>query len=118
MDAHQNARTTPLGRRLIAERLAQGWSVPVLAQALGIDPKTVRKWRDRVVAEGEEGLRDRSSRPRRSPTRLGQNAEAEIERLRRERLSGPAIARQVRRPLSTVGPCCADSASVGSRRST
>ena len=29
--------------------------------------KTVRKWRDRFVAEGNEGLLDRSSRPHRSP---------------------------------------------------
>jgi hypothetical protein len=34
---------------------------------------------------------------------LGEDAAAEIERLRRERLSGPAIARQARRPVSTVG---------------
>jgi transposase InsO family protein len=48
-------------------------------------------------------LQDRSSRPHRSPTRLSAEAETEIERLRRERLSGPAIARQARRPVSTVG---------------
>ena len=74
-----------------------------VAAAMGIDPRTVRKWRDRFAAEGEAGLRDRSSRPHRSPTRLDREAEAEIERLRRERLSGPSIARQARRPLSTVG---------------
>ncbi|MFD1301139.1 helix-turn-helix domain-containing protein, partial [Methylobacterium marchantiae] len=52
MDAHQNARTTPHSRRLIVERLAQGWAVSTVALALGIDPKTVRKWRDRFAAEG------------------------------------------------------------------
>ncbi|KAB1073273.1 IS481 family transposase [Methylobacterium planeticum] len=103
MDAHQNARTTPHRRRLIVERLSEGWSVSAVATALGLDPKTVRKWRARFAAEGAAGLRDRSSRPHRSPTRLDARAEAEIARLRRERLSGPAIARQARRPLSTVG---------------
>jgi transposase InsO family protein len=103
MDAHQNARTTPHSGMLIVERLRDGWGVNAVAAAMGIDPKTVRKWRDRFAAESEAGLRDRSSRPNRSPTRLGEDAEAEIERLRRERLSGPAIARQARRPVSTVG---------------
>ena len=74
-----------------------------VAAAMGVDPKTVRKWRDRFVAEGAAGLADGSSRPQRSPTRLGEDEAAEIERLRRERLSGPAIARQARRPVSTVG---------------
>jgi transposase InsO family protein len=88
---------------LIVTRLQEGWGVSALAQAMGVDPRTVRKWRDRFAAEGAAGLVDRSSRPHRSPTRLGEAAAAEIERLRRERLSGPAIARQARRPVSTVG---------------
>jgi transposase InsO family protein len=103
MDAHQNARTTPHSRMLIVERLAAGWTASAVAQGMGIDPRTVRKWRDRFAAEGAAGLRDRSSRPHTSPRRLSPEAEAEIERLRRERLSGPAIARQARRPVSTVG---------------
>ena len=103
MDAHQNARTTPLSRHLIVARLAQGWTVSAVATALGIDPKTVRKWRDRFAAEGTSGLSDRSSRPHRSPTRRDAATTAEIARLRRERLSGPAIARQMRIPCATVG---------------
>ena len=103
MDVHQNARTTRHSRMLIVTRLREGRSVTAVAQAMGVDPKTVRKWRDRFVAEGEAGLQDRSSRPHRSPTRLDRGAQAEIERLRRKRLSGPAIARQARRPVSTVG---------------
>ena len=88
---------------LMVERLSCGWSVPAVAAALGVVPKTVRKWRDRFAAEGEAGLADRSSRPHRSPTRLKLSAEDEIEALRRERLSGPAIARRLCRPVSTVG---------------
>jgi transposase InsO family protein len=103
MDVHQNARTTPYSRMLIVTRLREGWRVSAVAQAMGIDPRTVRKWRDRFAAEGEAGLQDRSSRPHRSPTRLGAEAEAEIEELRRERLPGPCIARLARRPVSTVG---------------
>ena len=103
MDVHQNARTTFHSRMLIVERLSEGWTVMAVAAAMGVDPKTVRKWRDRFAAEGGAGLVDRSSRPHRSPARLDEDAAAEIERLRRERLSGPAIARQARRPVSTVG---------------
>lgn len=103
MEAHENARTTPRSRQLIVTRLAQGWTVSAVALALGIDPKTVRKWRDRFAAEGMAGLADRSSRPHSSPTRLDEATVAEIVRLRRERLSGPAIARQARLPSSTVG---------------
>ena len=103
MDAHENARTTPHSRMLIVERLAAGWTVAAVAAAIGTTPRTVRKWRDRFAAEGEAGLRDRSSRPHRSPSRLTAAAEAEIAALRRRRLSGPAIARQLGRPVSSVG---------------
>ena len=103
MDVHQNARTTRRGRLLMIQRLAEGWSVAAVAAAAGVTPKTVAKWRDRHAAEGAAGLVDRSSRPHHSPTRLGTADEAEILRLRRQRLSGPAIARQLGRPVATVG---------------
>jgi transposase-like protein len=103
MDAHENARTTPHSRRLIVDRLQQGQSVAEVAAALGVTDRTVRKWRDRFAAEDEAGLRDRSSRPHRSPSRLGTDQHAAIEGLRRQRLSGPAIARRLGLPVSTVG---------------
>jgi transposase InsO family protein len=103
MDVHQNARTTRHGRWLMVQRLAEGWSVAAVAAAMGVDARTVRKWRDRHAAEGEPGLAERSSRPHRSPTRLDEAAQAEIEALRRQRRSGPAIARQLGRPVATVG---------------
>ena len=103
MDIHQHAKTTPSGRLPMVRRLADGWPVAEVAAAFGITAKTVRKWQARHVSEGEAGLRDRSSRPHLSPTRLGEAAEAEILALRRQRLTGPAIARRLRRPLATVG---------------
>jgi transposase InsO family protein len=103
MDTHENARTTPLSRRLIVQRLQQGQTVAEVAAALGVTSRTVRKWRDRFASEGEAGLRDRSSRPHRSPCRLGIDRHAAIEGLRRQRLSGPAIARRLGLPVSTVG---------------
>jgi transposase-like protein len=103
MDAHENGRTTPHSRMLIVQRLGDGQSVSRVAASLGIAPRTVRKWRDRFVAEGADGLRDRSSRPHRSPARLPPETAARIEALRRQRRSGPAIARALGLPGSTVG---------------
>ena len=103
MDSHENARTTRHGRMLIVQRLAGGWSVAAVAAAQGVTPKTVRKWRDRHAAHGEAGLLDRSSRPHHSPTRTAAAQERAIEALRRQRLSGPAIARRLGHPVSTVG---------------
>jgi transposase InsO family protein len=104
MDIHDNARTTPRSRMMMVERLDSGWTVSAVAAAFGVDGRTVRKWRDRFAAQGAAGLADRSSRPHSCPSRLDGAAEAEIERLRRrERLSGPAIARRLGRPVSTVG---------------
>jgi transposase InsO family protein len=88
---------------LIVQRLAEGQSVVAVAAAMGVTAKTVRKWRDRFAAEGSPGLRDRSSRPLCSPTRLPPETIAEIEALRRQRRSGPAIARQLGLAVSTVG---------------
>jgi transposase InsO family protein len=103
MDIHKNARTTPHSRMLMVQRLASGWTVAGVAAAHGVSPRTVRKWRDRHAAEGETGLADRSSRPSRSPARLNDSSEGEILSLRRERLTGPMIARRLGRPVSTIG---------------
>ncbi len=103
MDIHENARTTPRSRMLIVERLEAGSTVAAVASAFGVDGRTVRKWRDRFRVEGAAGLGDRSSRPHSCPFRLDAAAETEIAVLRRQRLSGPAIARRLGRPISTVG---------------
>jgi transposase InsO family protein len=103
MDSHENARTTPHGRMLIVRRLAEGQSVSAVAAALGLSAKTVRKWRDRFTAEGLPGLRDRSAKPLCSPRRLPPETTAQIEALRRQRRTGPAIARQLGLATSTVG---------------
>lgn len=88
---------------LMVQRLNAGWSDAAVATAYGVTPRTVRKWRDRYAAEGEAGLADRSSRPQHSPTQLSHQAEAEILALRRQRQTGPVIARRLGRPVSTVG---------------
>ena len=67
---HPNAVLTPEGRRrMVACVLEKGWTIEATAERFQVDAKTVRKWRDRFVAEGEAGLFDRSSRPKHSPNR-------------------------------------------------
>lgn len=83
MDIHQHAKTTPSGRLLMVQRLADGWTVAKVAAGAGVTAKTVRKWQARHTTEGVAGLRDRSSRPHVSPTRLSEAAQAEIVALRR-----------------------------------
>ena len=103
MDVHENARTTRHSRMLMVQRLASGWTVTAVAAAQGVTVKTVRKWRERFAAAGEAGLIDRSSRPHRSPSKLAAHEADDIVALRRQRLTGPAIARRLGRPISTVG---------------
>ena len=67
---HPNAPLTPEGRRrMVCCVIDDGWTVTAAAERFQVDAKTVRKWRDRFLVEGESGLQDRSCRPRRSPNR-------------------------------------------------
>jgi len=40
---------------MVACVLDGGWTVEMTAERFQVDPKTVRKWRDRFLSEGEEG---------------------------------------------------------------
>lgn len=104
MRSHPNARTTPVSRRVLVLRvLREGWSVGDVAEAHAISSRTVYRWLRRYREEGEAGLFDRSSRPRRSPRRTKRPVERRIERLRRGmRLTGRAIAKRIGMAASTV----------------
>ena len=69
--------------------------------------RCVRAHRVQMAGAASGGRRARpprrSSAPARSPRRLPLEVTAEIERLRRQRLSGPQIARKLGRPVATVG---------------
>jgi transposase InsO family protein len=69
--------------------LELGWTVPMAAEAQGCSSATGYKWIRRFTAEGPEGLRDRSSRPRRSPARMCPDREAAILARRQATLEGP-----------------------------
>jgi transposase InsO family protein len=101
---HPNAVLTPAGRhRMVACVLERGWTIEATAERFQLDAKTVRKWRDRFVAEGDRGLLDRSSRPRRSPNRTPPSRRRMVLRLRRERRWGADhIAHELAMAPSTV----------------
>jgi transposase InsO family protein len=104
MNVHQNARMTVRGRALLVGRIGEhGWPVAQAASAAGVSERTAYKWLARHRAGGAIALHDRRSTPRRSPRRTPEGTVANIEGLRRERLSGPRIARRLALPVSTVG---------------
>jgi hypothetical protein len=53
---HPNAPLTWEGRRRMVRCVVdQGWTVTATAERFQVDAKTVRKWRDRFLAEGDAG---------------------------------------------------------------
>ncbi len=103
MRIHANARTCPNSRRLLVTRIEdEGWALTPAAEAAGVSGRTARKWLARWRAEGEAGLLDRSSAPRRRPTRLPADRLEAIEALRRLRMTAAEIAEVLGMALSTV----------------
>ena len=103
MNVHKNARLTPSGRALLADRVEHGWTVQAAAEAAGVSRRTCYKWLARHRLGDERRHHDRSSAPRRCPRRIADDLVRRIEALRRERLTGPAIAIRLGMARSTVG---------------
>ena len=103
MNCHANARLSPIGRRLLVDRIERdGWTVRRAAQSAGISERTARKWLARFRAEGPVGLHDRSSAPRTVANRTDERTVAAIVALRRLRFSAPELAELLELPCSTV----------------
>ena len=94
MNAHQNARTTPLGRATLVRRvLEEGWTRKAAADAFGLSERTVSKWLARYRQAALAGLHNRSSAARQVANRLPEPWVDMIVRLRREyRMTGQEIA--------------------------
>ena len=73
-----------------------------MADAVGVCPRTVRKWMARYRAEGRAGLLDRSSRPHRLHRPTAAAVVERIEALRRQRWTGRQIAVAVAVSPATV----------------
>lgn len=103
MRIHANARTCPNSRKLLVMRVeGEGWSLVAAAEAAGISERSARKWLGRWRAEGETGLLDRSSAPKRIPHRTPASVVDAIAALRRLRMTAAEIAEVLGLALSTV----------------
>ncbi|HEY1104560.1 MAG TPA: leucine zipper domain-containing protein, partial [Agromyces sp.] len=101
--SHANARLTVHGRLLIVERARHGWKQAHIAAAMGVSRRCVKRWLERFAAEGEQGLRDRSSRPHRCARRTRPELEAAVLAVRRtERVGRDEIAARTGVPARTV----------------
>lgn len=101
--AHRNAPLTPQGRLLLCRRIEAGTPIAHVAAAMAVSRRCASKWWHRYLELGADGLHDRSSRPRRSPTRVAARVEDKICRLRRAEKVGPdRLAIHLGLPASTI----------------
>jgi transposase InsO family protein len=101
MNIHKNARLTPQGRKTLINRIRRNGLESAAVDA-GISSRTARKWLARYRLEGDTGLFDRSSRPRRVRRALTTEQCQTAVLLRRERLTIRAVADRLKAPVSTV----------------
>lgn len=85
---HPNARLTPQGRKLLADRIGAGWTITRAAAAAGISRQTGSKWWGRSKT-GEYA--DRSSAPRRPAVRHDPDIVAALCTRRQELRVGPHV---------------------------
>jgi transposase InsO family protein len=103
MKLHANAALTPKQRLRICRRVVDDdWSLSSAAAAAGVSERTCQKWVERYLAEGEEGLYDRSSSPRTVHNRTPEQRIQAIAALRRLRFTGAQIAELLGMPEQTV----------------
>lgn len=100
---HANAPLTPEGRLRMCRRIEAGHGIGEVARFMSVSRQTASKWWNRYQIDGEAGLVDRRSVPRRCPTRLPQRRERRIVGLRVNRRWGPErIAAHLGMNTSTV----------------
>jgi transposase InsO family protein len=103
MTLHRNAKTCPASRLLLCRRvLDQGWSLKDAAEAAGLSERRAAAWLRRFRQEGEAGLSDRSSAPRRIPHKTSPERERAILALRDLRFTAAEIAEALGMAHSTV----------------
>jgi len=103
MKLHGNAALSWRGRRQLAVRVVvEGWTLTAAAEAAGVSVRCCRKWAGRYRLEGEAGLLDRSSAPRRVANRTPEERVGVIVALRTLRFTAAEIAETLEMALSTV----------------
>jgi transposase InsO family protein len=103
MNLHSRAKSCPSSRALFVRRVLSGMPVGQASEMAGFSERTGHEWMKRFRMEGEAGLRDRSSQPR----RLGRSHElglvVEAVGRRRRGQAAVRIAAELGLPRSTVG---------------
>lgn len=100
---HRNAPLTPEGRHRLCLMIEQGWTVAAAAESMRISRQTAHKWWGRYLKGGELALQDRSSRPRRCPTKTPAKVERRVVELRRRyQVSAARLAGRAGLPASTL----------------
>ena len=103
MQLHRNAALSWRGRRQLAERVVvEGWTLQAAAEDAGVSVRCACKWAGRYRLEGDRGLLDRSSAPRRVANRTPSERVEAIVALRTLRLTAAEIAEVLEMALSTV----------------
>jgi len=103
MRLHGNAALSWQGRRRLARRVVvEGWTLAAAAEAAGVSVRCARKWAGRYRDQGELGLSDRSSAPRRVWNRTPAERVEVVIALRGLRMTGAEIAELLGMALSTV----------------
>ena len=103
MKLHANAALSlNARRRMVVAVVEQGRSITEAALVAGVSGRTCSKWVARFRAEGEAGLLDRSSAPRRVHNRTDEQLVELLAALRRLRFTSPELAELLGMPLSTV----------------
>jgi len=103
MNLHGRAELSLNARRRLAARVVeQGWTLGEAAAAAEVSVRTAGKWARRYRAEGDAGLFDRSSAPRRQAFETCPERVEAIAVLRRVRMTGAEIAECLSMACSTV----------------
>src|SRR5271163_2521854 len=103
MDYHHHARLTIYSREHLAKCVVEGrLSLREAAAECRLSRQSAAKWVRRYREAGVAGLRDRSSRPQRSPRSTPDELVQRVEALRRERWTGVRIAQATGLSRATV----------------
>lgn len=89
--SHSNAILAPCGRLLLARCIVEDlWPLRRAAERFQVSVSTTWRWASRYREHGEDGMQDRSSRPRHSRRGVCGRTERRIIALRVNRRRGPA----------------------------
>ena len=103
MDYHHHARLTVHGREVLCRSVVEGrLGLCEAAAEHRLSRQSAAKWVRRYREQGVDGLKDRSSRPRRLRQPTSPEQVLLVETLRRERWTGVRIAQQTGLSRSTV----------------